>query len=223
MEIEAVLILVFLVFYLIWAVIKGLYRLLTGAARREREKQQRRLDELQQQEQERERQEELRRIIVEAAKQQFEQVVMDGYFPSEEVLAVLADCDSDIPINLKEGVEELLYGRCSLHPMAFGAAVRLIQQRQRTDGRAKARAASANGHGSEPTGSVTQAEAFELLGVDLECSPKELTKAYHRKISEWHPDKLVGMADELKDYATRRTARINEAYDRLKQQSAQAS
>lgn len=223
MEIEAVPILVFLVLYLIWAVIKGLYRLLTGAARRERKEQQRRLDELRQQEQERQRQEEMRRKIIEDAKEQFEEAVMGGCFPSEGVLAILADCDSDIPINLKEGVEELLYGRCTLYPMAFGDAVRLIQQRQRTEERAKARAASGNGYGSEPTGSVTQAEAFELLGVGLECSPKELTKAYHRKISEWHPGKLAGMADELKDYATRRTARINEAYDRLKQQSAQAS
>ena len=30
------------------------------------------------------------------------------------------------------------------------------------------------------------------------------------------PDKLDTMAQELRDYATRRTARINEAYDRLR-------
>jgi hypothetical protein len=40
---------------------------------------------------------------------------MGGCFSSEKVLAILADCDSDIPVNLKEGVEELLYGRCSIH------------------------------------------------------------------------------------------------------------
>ena len=40
---------------------------------------------------------------------------------------------------------------------------------------------------------------------------------YHRKVSEWHPDKLnETMAQELRDYATRHTARINEAYERLR-------
>jgi DnaJ domain len=218
MEVEAVLILVFLVFYMIWAVMRALYRLLTGAARREREEQQRWLDELRKQEQERKR-----RKIVEDAKRQFEQAVMGGCFPSEEVLAILADCDSDMPINLKEGMEELLYGRCSLDPMAFGDAVRLIQQRQRTEERAKARVASGNGHGFEPTGPVTQGEAYELLGASPGCTREELTAAYRRSILQWHPDKLETMAQELKDYATRRTARINEAYDRLKQRSAQAS
>jgi len=55
-----------------------------------------------------------------------------------------------------------------------------------------------------------------LLGVSQGCTPEELTRAYHRKVSEWHPDKLGTMAQELRDYATRRTARINEAYERLR-------
>ena len=29
--------------------------------------------------------------------------------------------------------------------------------------------------------------------------------AYHRNVSQWHPDKLETMAPELKDYATRQT------------------
>ena len=215
MEIEAALILVFLVFYVVWAVIRALYRLLTGAARQEREERQRWLDELRKQEEERKRQEELRRKIVEDAKRQFERAVMGGCFPSEEVLAILADCDSDIPINLKEGVEELLYGRCSLHSMAFCDAVRRIQQRQRTEARAKARAASGSRDGFEPTRPLTQGEACELLGVNPGCTKEELAAAYRRRILQWHPDKLETMAQELKAYATRRTARINEAYARL--------
>ncbi len=44
-----------------------------------------------------------------------------------------------------------------------------------------------------------------------------LASAYHRKVFQWHPDKLnETMAQELRDYATRRTARINEAYERLR-------
>jgi DnaJ-class molecular chaperone len=100
--------------------------------------------------------------------------------------------------------------------MAFGDAVCLIQQRQRVEERAKQSTARGDGHGFEPTGPVTQAEAYELLGVSPGCSPEELANAYHRKVSQWHPDKLESMADELKTFATRRTARINEAYQRLR-------
>jgi hypothetical protein len=201
---------------LVCVIIRAIYRLLTGAAQREREEERRWQEELRKQEQERQRQEQLRRKVTEDAKKQFEEAVMGGCFPSEQVLAILADCDSDIPTNLKEAVEELLYGRCSLHSIAFGDAVHLIQQRQRVEERAKARAARGDGHGSEATGPVTQSEAYDLLGVTPGCSPEELASAYHRKVLQWHPDKLDTMAQELRDYATRRTARINEAYDRLR-------
>ena len=215
MQIEALVIGVFLIFYLIGAGIRALYRLVTGAARREREERQRRLEELRKEEQERERQEELRREIIEDAKRQFEHAVMGGCFPSAEVLAILADCDSNIPVNLKEALEELLYDRCSLHPMAFGDAVDRIRKHQRTQARAKARAA--RGVGFEASEPVSQGEAYELLGVSPGCTTAELAAAYHRKVSQWHPDKLDSMADELKAFATRRTARINEAYQRVKQ------
>jgi curved DNA-binding protein CbpA len=48
-------------------------------------------------------------------------------------------------------------------------------------------------------------------------TPEELASAYHRKVLQWHPDKLSEtMAQELRDYATRRTARINEAFHVLR-------
>jgi DnaJ-class molecular chaperone len=80
----------------------------------------------------------------------------------------------------------------------------------------RSRAARSASHGFEATEPVTQGDAYELLGVTAGCSPEELAAAYRRKMSQWHPDKLDSMAQELKDYATRRTVRINEAYQRLK-------
>jgi len=55
-----------------------------------------------------------------------------------------------------------------------------------------------------------------LLGVSQGCSPEEVASAYRRKVSEWHPDKLDTMAQELREYATRRTARLNEAFQKLR-------
>jgi DnaJ-class molecular chaperone len=100
--------------------------------------------------------------------------------------------------------------------LTFGKAVRLIQQRQRVEERARNRGTRPEQPTAEPSGPVTEAEAYDLLGVSPGYTPAELAKAYHRKVSEWHPDKLETMAQELKDHATRHTARINEAYERLR-------
>lgn len=166
------------------------------------------------QEEERERQAEERRRAVENAKREFEEAIMGGRFPCDGVLATLANDDSDIPVNLKEAVEELLFGRCSLRSITFSDAVVLIRQRQRVEERAKARAA----RGDEPIGPVTKTEAFELLGVAPGCTSEELAAAYHRVIGQWHPDRLDAMADELKAFATNRASRINEAFRLLKAQ-----
>jgi curved DNA-binding protein CbpA len=53
------------------------------------------------------------------------------------------------------------------------------------------------------------------------CTPEELADAYHQKVSQWHPDKLETMAPELKDYATRQTARVIEAYQLVKSTTVQ--
>jgi len=39
-------------------------------------------------------------------------------------------------------------------------------------------------------------------------------------VSQWHPDKLETMAPELREYAIRRTARITEAYQKVKSTTA---
>jgi hypothetical protein len=201
---------------LVALIIRGIYRLLTGAAAKEREEERRRQEQLQREEEQRRHDEQLRRNAEQAAQKEFEQAVMAGRFPSEEVLTVLQHGSTYMPVNLKEAVEELVFGRCSMSNMDWGDAVALIRQRKRIGDRAKARAA----RGEEPTGPLSQAEAYGLLGVSQGCSPEELASAYHRKVLEWHPDRLnEAMAQELREYATRRTQRINEAFQLLRQRA----
>jgi curved DNA-binding protein CbpA len=52
------------------------------------------------------------------------------------------------------------------------------------------------------------------------CTPDELADAYHWTVSQWHLDKLELMAPELREYATRLTVRINEAYQLVKSTAA---
>jgi DnaJ-domain-containing protein 1 len=63
-------------------------------------------------------------------------------------------------------------------------------------------------------------EAYEALGVHSDCTDEELKEAYHRKVNYWHPDKFnaVQIPKEMKDLATRKLARVNEAYDRVKKE-----
>ncbi len=221
------LLVVYIVYLLISHAVKALYGLLPWVRRRRREARQRWLEELRREKQERERQEQqrlrneqARLAAIEDAKRKFEESVLDGRFPSEEVLTALAQCDSDMPVNTKETLGELLYRRCSLQSITFCDAVLLIQQRQRINQRAEARAARDRERGFEPTGPVTPSEAYELLGVNAGCSPEELAAAYHRIIGQWHPDRLnEAMAQELRDYATRRTQRINAAFELLRQRA----
>ena len=223
MEIEAVAVFIVLVFWLVGAGIKALFRLVTGEARREWEEEQRQRQEQRKQDEERERKEAAERQAKSDAKKQFEQAILNGQFPTNEVLSVLANCDGnwdDIPTNVKEAFEELLWGSCTLRDITYGDAVRLIRQRGRIGERARQRAAKA-GQPAEPSRPVTENEAFALLGVGQGCTPDELAHAYHLTMSQWHPDKLENMATELKDYATRQTQRINEAYQLLKTTAVQ--
>ena len=49
-----------------------------------------------------------------------------------------------------------------------------------------------------------------------DASDAEVEQAYRRMISQYHPDKLVGVADELRRLAEDKASEINAAYDRIK-------
>ena len=114
----------------------------------------------------------------------------------------------------------MLSGTCTLREMDYYDAVRLIRQHGRIGERARQRTARVGLPGDDPDRPLGEPEAFALLGVAPGCTSEELAHAYHLTMSQWHPDKLENMAPELKDYATRQTQRINEAYQKLKPMAA---
>jgi hypothetical protein len=215
-QIEAVIAFVFLVLYMLWAGIKAFFRWVTGETKREREEVQRQQDEDRRRDEERKREEAAERQARADAKKQFGQAILNGEFPSDQVLSLLRDNFDHLPENIKEALEELLWGKCTLREISYGDAVRLIRQRGRIGERARQRAGRAGLPGDDPSRPLGEPEAFALLGVGQGCTPDELAHAYHQKMSQWHPYKLETMAPELKDYATRQTQRINEAYQMLK-------
>ncbi len=62
------------------------------------------------------------------------------------------------------------------------------------------------------------ADDFKILGVSADADEAAVKTAYRRKISQYHPDKLVskGLPDEMIDLATEKSKQIRAAYERIK-------
>ena len=60
---------------------------------------------------------------------------------------------------------------------------------------------------------------YELLGLTRNAKLNDVKRAYRRKISQYHPDKLVakGLPDEMMKYANSMSEKLNSAYRRIKQ------
>lgn len=58
---------------------------------------------------------------------------------------------------------------------------------------------------------------YRVLGVTEDASDAEIEQAYRRMISQYHPDKLVGVADDLRRQAEDKASEINAAYDRIQE------
>ena len=60
-------------------------------------------------------------------------------------------------------------------------------------------------------------KAYAVLGLTENASEAEIKKAYRKLILEYHPDTVAskGMADEFKEYATKRFREIQEAYETI--------
>jgi hypothetical protein len=54
---------------------------------------------------------------------------------------------------------------------------------------------------------------WDVLGVPRIATRDEVARAYKRRISEYHPDKVAQMGEEIRALAERRSKEINTAYD----------
>lgn len=54
---------------------------------------------------------------------------------------------------------------------------------------------------------------WQVLGVAPDATDDEISAAYKRRISEYHPDKVERMGPEIRELAERKSKEINAAYD----------
>ena len=57
---------------------------------------------------------------------------------------------------------------------------------------------------------------YGVLGLTDEANDAEVDQAYRRLMSQYHPDRMAGAADELRRQAETKSREINAAYDRIK-------
>jgi len=57
---------------------------------------------------------------------------------------------------------------------------------------------------------------YAVLGVDEDASDEALDRAYRKLMSQYHPDRVSGAADEFREMAEQRSRSINAAYDRIR-------
>ena len=58
-------------------------------------------------------------------------------------------------------------------------------------------------------------DPYAVLGLRDDASDGEIDRAYRRLIAQYHPDRLIGVADDLRLQAEDKAREINTAYDRI--------
>ena len=78
-------------------------------------------------------------------------------------------------------------------------------------------AVSRGGHAADDS-RPSLSDDYKTLGLNEEADDAEVKRAYRRKMSRLHPDKLVsqGLPDEMIDIATEKTKQIRAAYERIR-------
>lgn len=61
-------------------------------------------------------------------------------------------------------------------------------------------------------------DPYEVLGLTDDASDGEVERAYRRLIAQYHPDRLGGVAPDLREQAEAKAREINAAYERIQKQ-----
>ena len=59
---------------------------------------------------------------------------------------------------------------------------------------------------------------YATLGLTRDASDEEVERAYRRLMSQYHPDKVAGAAEEIRQIAETRARSINTAYEAIQRQ-----
>ncbi|PKM07057.1 MAG: hypothetical protein CVV14_09950 [Gammaproteobacteria bacterium HGW-Gammaproteobacteria-4] len=63
--------------------------------------------------------------------------------------------------------------------------------------------------------STRKDDPYRVLGIDASANDAEVEQAYRRLMAQYHPDRVAGAGEELRELAGRRASAINAAYDAI--------
>jgi DnaJ-domain-containing protein 1 len=72
---------------------------------------------------------------------------------------------------------------------------------------------------SEPEddrGAMTADRAYRILGIDADSDAAAIKSAYKKRMTEYHPDRVENLGEEIRILAKQKSQQINEAYNFLK-------
>ncbi len=69
---------------------------------------------------------------------------------------------------------------------------------------------------------IASDEDYNLLGLKRNASLAEVKRAYHSKIRQYHPDKLIskGLPEEMMKFANEKSEKLNGAYQRIRKEKS---
>jgi DnaJ-domain-containing protein 1 len=59
-------------------------------------------------------------------------------------------------------------------------------------------------------------DPYQILGIDPSAPGEEIRSAYKARMSEYHPDKVAHLGEELQKVAHRKAVEIQQAYEQLR-------
>jgi DnaJ-domain-containing protein 1 len=68
----------------------------------------------------------------------------------------------------------------------------------------------------ETPASASSFDPHQVLGVPASASADEVRSAYKARMSEYHPDKVAHLGQEMQELAHRKTLEIQQAYQKLR-------
>ena len=66
------------------------------------------------------------------------------------------------------------------------------------------------------SGSEADRDPWGILGIDRNASQEEIRRAFHKRMGEYHPDRVQGLGPELRALADAKSKEISWAYQQLR-------
>ena len=62
---------------------------------------------------------------------------------------------------------------------------------------------------------MAKRDYYDVLGINKSANPAEIKSAYRKLAVKYHPDKLIGVSEDIKNLAEEKFLAVKEAYEQI--------